>query len=409
MGKIDLSRFTGALKGFGVIRSFSVLLWPAVIILVSAGVMTAALMMGSSLKQKVNKESLPLANEVKRKLDSSPPTGQAEVEARYEQEYQADANKIARLAEQSTKRELLSYDIFPAPKESSSQLFTQFASRFCQKIDGLITKVNGRDCPSEEELKAGSQKNPGAAGSISRISPAAAGGEDFRITDEICQARAKAASVYVNPADVSGYDFWEQYKYSNLETGVKDCWYWQLGYWIIEDVFSTVGTLNAGSSSVYTSPVKRVMKVGFTTPDKLSLSEGKTAQDAPKYVIKPEDQLTESCTARLCNENTDVVHFSVVAVVRLKDVMNFMKELCSAKEHQFTGYNGKEAVSVFKHNQISILESQIRPIDSMSKEHQNYRYGPDSVVEFDLVCEYLFNKNGYEKPDLVKNDMGPKT
>jgi hypothetical protein len=151
------------------------------------------------------------------------------------------------------------------------------------------------------------------------------------------------------------------------------------------------------------------MKVGFTTPDKLSLSEGKTAQDAPKYVIKPEDQLTESCTARLCNENTDVVHFSVVAVVRLKDVMNFMKELCSAKEHQFTGYNGKEAVSVFKHNQISILESQIRPIDSMSKEHQNYRYGPDSVVEFDLVCEYLFNKNGYEKPDLVKNDMGPKT
>jgi hypothetical protein len=69
-------------------------------------------------------------------------------------------------------------------------------------------------------------------------------------------------------------------------------------------------------------------------------------------------------------------------------------------------YDGKGSVSVFKHNQISILESQIRPIDFASNEHQNYRYGPDPVVEVDLICEYIFNKNGYEaiKPDLVKKD-----
>jgi hypothetical protein len=409
MGKIDLSKFTEALKGFASLRSYYVLLWPAVIVLASAGVMTAALMMGSSFGQKMNKESLPLANEVKKMLDSSPAISQAEVEARYEQQYQADANKIARLAEQSTERELLSYDIFPAPKESSSQLFTQFGDRFCKKVDGLTAKVSGRDCPSDEELKRG---DSGTSSVISRMPMMpATGGDDFRIIDEICQARAKSASVYVNPADISGYDFWEQYKYSNADTGVKDCWYWQLGYWIIEDVFSTVGTLNAGSNSVYTSPVKRVIKVGFTIPGNLFGSDGKTtSQDAPKYVIKPEDQLSESCTARLSNENIDVVHFSIVAVVRLKDVMTYMKELCGVKEHQFMGYDGKSPVSVFRHNQISILESQIRPIDFASREHQNYRYGPDPVVEVDLVCEYVFNKNGYVtiKPDLTKLDAEPK-
>jgi hypothetical protein len=229
------------------------------------------------------------------------------------------------------------------------------------------------------------------------------GGDESRITEEICQARAKSASVYANPAEVSGYDFWGQYKYSDMNDGVKDCWFWQLGYWIIEDVFSTVGSMNAGSSSVYSSPVKRVMRVGFATPDKLGTG-GKTSQDKPKYVIESKDQLTGSCTGRISNDRIDVVHFGIAAVVSTKDVMRFMKELCSAKEHRFAGQAGQDAVSVFKHNQITVLESQIKPVDLSSKEHQRYRYGPDSVVEVDLVCEYIFNKAGYDaiKPEMVK-------
>jgi hypothetical protein len=412
MGKIDLSKLSGALKRLGALRAYTALLWPVLIVVASALIMTAALMMGSSFKQKVEKESVPLANQVKKLLDNSVPAGQAEVEGRYEGAYREDANKIARLAEESTKRELLAYDIFPEPKEASALLFTRYGNRFCQQIDGLITKVHGRDCPSEEELSVNLQKSTGAV--MTRMPGRVTGtdGSDTsRITDEICQARAKAASVYVNPGDISGYDFWEQYKYTDQDTGVKDCWYWQVGYWIIGDVFSTAGALNAGSSSVYDSPVKRIMRVGFEIPGKLlSPSEKGVVQEKPRYVIKSEDPLTETCTGRFSNSKIDVVHFGIVAVVRTKDIMSFMDELCSVKEHSFKGYTGQEDAAVFKHNQISILESQIKSIDLTSKQHRYYRYGPDSVVEVDLVCEYIFNKNGYEaiKPKIVNSDVEPK-
>jgi hypothetical protein len=214
----------------------------------------------------------------------------------------------------------------------------------------------------------------------------------------------------VNPADVRGYDFWGQYKYSDMNEGVKDCWFWQLGYWIIEDVFSTVESLNAGSSSVYGSPVKRIERIGFAASDKPLGAGGKTSPDRPKYVIDSKDQLTESCTGRMSNDDIDVVHFNIVTVVSTKDIMSFMKELCSVKEHRFAGYTGGDAVRIFKHNQISILESQIRPVDLNSKEHQRYRYGNDAASEVDLVCEYIFNKKGYEtiKPAPVKKDATPK-
>ena len=210
------------------------------------------------------------------------------------------------------------------------------------------------------------------------------------------------------PETVSGYDFWKTYQYSNIDDSVKDCWFWQVGYWIIEDVFSTVGTMNAGSSSVLTSPVKRVERVGFVTPDALlTAGAGKTSQERPKYVTKPEEQLTESFTGRVSNENIDVVHFSMVVVLSSKAIIPFMRELCSAKEHGFTGFTGQESAKVFKHNQITILESRVKPVDLTSADHQYYRYGSDSVVEVEFVCEYIFNKKGYDaiKPELIKNPV----
>ena len=38
--------------------------------------------------------------------------------------------------------------------------------------------------------------------------------------------------------------------------------------------------------------------------------------------------------------------------------------------------------------------------------HRLYRYGDDAVVRLDLICEYIFNKNGYEKikPESVKKE-----
>ena len=401
MGKIDLSKLKDLMKGLGGLRVYLVLIWPAVILLACGAVLTAAWLMGSSLKQKVAKESVPIGNEVKAMLKVLPAAGQAEVEKQYQDAYRQDANLIKLLSVESTQRELLSYDIFPQPKDTSTLLFTRFGARFCQGVEGLIAKDIGGSCPSPEELLAARQtgRSPGAGG---------AGGASSRIVEEICHARAKSVTVYAVPETVSGYDFWKTYKYSNIDDSVKDCWFWQIGYWIIEDVFSTAGTLNAGSSSVLTSPVKRVEGVGFVTPGAIfSAGTGKVSQERPKYVTKPEEQLVESFTGRVSNENIDVVHFGMVVVVSNKAIIPFMRELCNAKEHEFTGFTGQEPAKVFKHNQITILESRVKPVDLTSADHRNYRYGADSVVEMELVCEYIFNKNGYNaiKPESIKNPV----
>ena len=110
-----------------------------------------------------------------------------------------------------------------------------------------------------------------------------------RIVEEICQARAKSASVYANPQSVCGYDFWQAYQYVNMDDSIKDCWYWQLGYWIIEDVFSTVRTINAGSNSVFSSPVKRIDRIGFVTPDAL-VSGGGASDKGPQEQTQIRDQ-----------------------------------------------------------------------------------------------------------------------
>jgi hypothetical protein len=401
MGKIDISKLKDLMKGLGGLRVYLVLIWPAVILLACGAVLTAAWLMGSSLKQKADRESVPMGNQVREMLKKLPAAGQAEVERQYQDAYRRDANLIKSLSVESAQRELLSYDIFPQPKDTSTLLFTRFGAKFCQGVEGLIAKVRGGDCPGAEELQAARQagSSPGGAGGLSASS---------RIVEEICHARARSVSVYADPGTVSGYDFWKTYQYSNIDDSVKDCWFWQVGYWIIEDVFSTVGTMNAGSSSVLTSPVKRVERVGFVTPDALfTAGAGKTSQERPKYVTKPEEQLTESFTGRVSNENIDVVHFSMVVMLSSKAIIPFMRELCSAKEHGFTGFTGQESAKVFKHNQITILESRVKPVDLTSADHQYYRYGSDSVVEVEFVCEYIFNKKGYDaiKPELIKNPV----
>jgi hypothetical protein len=168
--------------------------------------------------------------------------------------------------------------------------------------------------------------------------------------------------------------------------------------------------MNAGSRSVYSSPVKRIIGIGFVTPDKLFVTgNNKTPQDKPKYVTKPEDQLTESLTGRMSNDEIDVVHFSVVVVVNTNAIIPFMKELSSEKEHSFFGYTGDDAAKSLKHNQISILESRVRFVSPESPEHLHYRYGQGTAAEVELVCEYIFNKKGYEPiyPEAMKKKAEP--
>jgi len=102
-----------------------------------------------------------------------------------------------------------------------------------------------------------------------------------------------------------------------------------------------------------------------------------------------------------------VIHFDVRLVVAAKDVLAFMEELCSAKEHTFRGWYGDEPAKKYRHNQITVLESSISPVEQTDYQHDMYRYGDDPVVDLDLICEYIFQKAAYEdvKPQQVKDDQ----
>jgi len=415
----------GKLKN--VFKDYSSLLVPVVIVLVAVFIFIPGQLMSSKLKNYIASESISKRGKQVQSLNRSDISGgQWKVEKEYMEACAEDANQIALIAAQSSRRQLLSYKIFPKPKGISTLIFEQFGQQFRDSVDALIGQARACDCPTDVELQRSMQgysssgPSRGRRGSPGMLFKTPYGGSsdaEAAIKDALCRDKAESASVYSNPSDLSGYEFWERgeprsgkskksdkFTYTGTDEAVKDCWYYQLAYWIIEDVIDTIGALNSESDSVFTSPVKRLMAVSFTTSDRRSISRGKTAGDRPSYVLTVKDGLTEPWTGRLCNDDIDVVHFNVVVVVSTKSVLPFMQQLCSAKQHKFRGFFGESQEQIFEHNQITILESNIRSVDRGDTSHSLYRYGEDAVVELDLTCEYIFNKNGYDKikPELVK-------
>ncbi len=414
---MDTSKFKDVIQN--VFKNYSSLLVPAVIGLFAVLLFIPTQLMSGKLKKQIMNESITKRGKRIQSLRNSAVARDQHIEERkYQRAYKNDANEIALLAKQSAQRQLLSYKIFPEPKDMSAFVFEDFGQQFREVVRGLLARVNARDCPTDIELERGleglskgrsrvdrrSDRLNGRGVSRSRLTEAKA-----TIEDVLCREKAESASVYANPTDLSGYEFWKEYEATSWADTIKDCWYWQLGYWIIEDVVDAVDALNTGSNSVFTSPVKRLLGVSFATGGKTSRSRagGKAADDKPKYVLSIEDVLIRPCTGRFSKGDIDVVHFNVVVVVSAKAILPFMQRLCSAKEHKFRGWDGEAQEQLFKHNQITILESGIESIDREDSTHRLYRYGDDAVVELDLICEYIFDRAGYDKikPEFVKESV----
>lgn len=407
---MDIPKFKDLIQRLSFLGNYSSLILPVIIMLVGVLLFIPTHLMSSRLRERIADESVSIGKRVQSLSKSTVSRNQWEVEQEYQQDYERDANQIALLAAQSGQRQLLSYKIFPEPKDTSTLIFKEFGQRFRDGVDGLIARVNALDCPTDAELQRGLQSSslPHSRRGLGRSMGRARLSEvDATITDVLCREKAESAFVYANPADLSGYKFWEEYEYIGIDAAVEDCWYWQLAYWVIEDIIDTIDALNSGSDSVFTSPVKRLLSVDFAAAGDRSRGTGEKAAARPSYVLSIEEALTEPHTGRFCNDDIDVVHFNVVVVVSTEAVLPFMQQLCSAKQHKFRGFSGGEQEQVFKHNQITILESNIRSIDRQDTTHDLYRYGEDAVVELDLICEYIFNKNGYDeiKPELVKESL----
>jgi hypothetical protein len=122
------------------------------------------------------------------------PNGQWEREQERQDIYGKDANQIDFLAKQSTQRQLLSYKIFPEPKDDSQFIFTDFGRQFRNAVDQLIAAINAGDCPTPDELdqfKRGSQARRSLSRNLSEV--------DAAIEDNLCREKAERAAVYVRP------------------------------------------------------------------------------------------------------------------------------------------------------------------------------------------------------------------
>jgi hypothetical protein len=449
---MNLPNVKDVLQKLAVFKNNMSLLVAVILAAVGGLLFVPTYLVSRSLQAQVQQESISGgAKQIEVLTQTVVPEKQYAQAVAIEDAHAKDANNVELMARQTTQRELLSYDIFPAPDPNagfSAMIFQVFGQRYRKGIDEFITRVNAGDCPTNEEIKRGlddlasSPRSRSGYGMMDGYESMpmgglydggmmAMGGMQRVIVDEMCQDRAKSLSVYVNSADIAGYDYWGSYTYGvKPEEAATDCWYHQLGYWVIQDIFDTIEAMNSGHENVLAAPVKRFMRITFTMGinrpraggggtftglsrrKRQTQGPGQTIEaDKPAYVLTGTDGLTESCTGRLSKPegDIDVIHFNATFVVGAKDVLPFMDKLCSGKEHPFRGYpDGNEPPQTFKHNQISILESKIgSPGLGSDPAHRYYSYGSDNVVELDLICEYVLNRKGYEiiMPASVKTTI----
>lgn len=398
------------------IKKYSALLIPAVITLVALVVFVFVFLSQRALAKAINDKSLSPYKQINSIINKVPSSSQAQEEASYQEQHAKDAADIARLAKESAQRELVSYKIFPEPKSTSSQLFVEFGNNYRAAIENFVGRMSALDAPTDIEIQNETQGGRGGISSVSRRGQYRTEDKRSALVDAICRRRAQEIKVYANPSLFKWYDFWEDYEYIGTNQALQDCWYSQVAYWIYEDVVETITRMNENSSSVLNSPVKRLCGVNFQETVGYSGSGRRSSAsiivaDNPAYIVlgSAGPLGVGSWTTRMCNDEIDVVHFSVAVVLDSKAVMSFMKELCSAKAHKYrTGYSEDGQERTFLHNQIAVLQSDIESFDRKDETHEYYYYGDCAVIRLNLICEYIFNRSGYDeiKPEVIKELLG---
>lgn len=402
------------------IRKYLSLIIPSAIAVLALLILLPTWLIGKGLKQDLSK-SLSQAKRVTSMVGDIPSSQQWQQEKLYQDEHEKEAQRIKSLMIQSSQRELISYQIFPKPTDSSIQLFMDYGDSYREAIEKLITSIGALDAPSEHEIQqaggvATARRTNRPTGGYS----AAGSRTDQRdeLIDAVCMKRAQTIPVYGHPSLFEWYEFWEDYDYQGQDLAVQDCWYSQISYWIYDDIIQAVNEINAGSRKVTTSPVKRILGVKFSGPIDTTRSARRTTVRTPsrsgaaegdrfEYVLDPRGSLfgIPAWTGRVSDDDLDVIHFAASFVVTVKEIPQFIETLCSDKQHQFReGFSQDGQVYDMIHNQITVLDYSHKPIDMSLPEHTYYRYGEEGVARLDLVCEYILSKEGYEpiKPESIK-------
>ncbi len=414
----------GFLKNF--FKKYVALLPPIGLLIIAVILFLPTLWFGGKVKAQMS-NSVRQAQTIRNLMSNVPSREKpAQVKA-YMDRLEGEVKQIDDLIRQSSQRELIAWNIFPEPKDTSSQVYVEYGKNFQKAIERMLEELKALDAPSENEIRqrtgtartateGGSIFMPGATRRATALDP---------MIDALCIARAESISVYANPTAFSWYDFWRQFQFAGKDAALQDCWNSQIALWIYEDVVKSIQAMNIGSSRVSTSPVKRLLGVSFSGP--VQVGGGRQSEmfgiltgpgrmtagrDNPNYVTEllPSMFMQQTpLTGRVGGADYDVIHFAVSAIIDSRHVLGFMRELCSEKEHTLReDFKEDGRVIQSRHNQITILQSAAHAVDNTNSLHELYRYGNGAVMRVDLVCEYLLNREGYDsiKPEPVKKELG---
>ena len=390
------------------IKRYISIIIPAAIFIVGIGMLVLTFFSNTSLNDEV-KKSVSMWKQVSSLASQTPSAEQYKVEAAYQKMHEEDATTIENMFLQSTMRELISYKIFPKPKDTSRQIFTEYSTKYRNAIELMVQNVGGVDAPSDKEIEALN------AASKTRISRGKKSDED-PILEALCRNKAAANPVYMNPRIFPWYDFWYDYYFVSENIAVQDCWNSQVALWVYQDVVDSIKMANGDAKSVFASPVKRLLAVSFMNrADQVSygVSTGSkkvktNITDQPHYITEDSAPIliASSFTGRKGdNETLDVIHFSVSVVVAVDKIPDFVSALSSIKMHKFAGWDGQQTPQTFSRNQITILDWSSIPVVKDEAAHKLYRYGDQAVVQWTATCEYIFARQAYADimPDVIKD------
>lgn len=410
-------------------KKYAALLPSIIILAVALLLFVPLLLIGNAVKKSMT-QSVSTARQVQSELSSVPSRDKPQQVRFYMNKLEEEAAAIEALVLDSCRRDLVTYDnvIFPKPLDSSAQVFHEFGRKYRSAVEQLLGSIKALDAPSEAEIRARTGGAAAAAGGGPRMivgQPRAANLSEDPMVDALCLSRAQEIAVYAHPTAFAWYEFWEKYTFAGEKQALEDCWDAQVAFWIYQDIVDTIQKMNGAESTVAASAVKRIMGVSFSGPvitgadRSMFLGEmgpgrntAGSMRDIPNYVTAalPSNFVTVSPTGRVGNEELDIVHFAVSVLVDNRFVLAFQKELCSEKTHSYRVdfLQAGQKVENARHNQISILQSDLKVVDSQSAEHDLYRYGKGAVMQLDLVCEYQFYRKSYEaiQPVPVRERLG---
>ena len=242
--------------------------------------------MGNAKKvQKVQSEYDRLAS-LQKNLVSDRALAQVKEQAAQAEQVQ---KQVFELARQSSRRPLLSKEVFPRLRNDQDKdiHYGAFAANYCRFVDDQLLKMKAKMPPtaaerrqSVEQLLYGAGGSSGVGGEVSGVAPTGREEQAKRLIDDLNRQRAMQTAIYAGPEVFCAYDHWKSRPTEVVKVLAVEGWYTQLAAWIQEDVVDSIIEINGSSGSVLDSPVKRLLEISFAGRTPVSRATAPTGATA---------------------------------------------------------------------------------------------------------------------------------